>query len=490
MFSQATLLLALASSAAAHMIMEYPVPYGKATLNSSPLAPGDYPCKQRTGVYDVTEMNQWNAGETKTISFIGSAVHGGGSCQFSLTTDPKPSESSQWKVIQSVIGGCPSNVTGNITPANPDGHGAATFPVQMPKDIPDGQYTFAWTWLNKVGNREFYMNCAPVQVGNGASKASKASTKSVFAALSSLPDMFVANVPDTSCSTAEGEDFAYPNPGKNVITSAEATPGSKISGAGCSTMTKMGAGKGQLGSPQPGASKPSPSSAPGYGAPAASKAPAYGAPVASSTPVYGAPVASSSPAPTAPSASTAPTYGAPPANSPPAYAAPPANSPPASNGPTYDGAPPASSEPTYDDAPPASSEPTYDGAPPASGGIFAPGAAPAAPAPATPSTPAAEPNAPAPKPSSAPQQPQQPDNSSSTPSAPAGNADCTPCQTEGSVVCMGGNMFGLCNHGCAVPQALARGMSCSAGAVVASTRRSLKFPRGHLHRRHGASHFI
>ncbi|KAG9376342.1 hypothetical protein A1F94_012889 [Pyrenophora tritici-repentis] len=393
MFSQATLLLALATSAAAHMIMEYPVPYGKATLNSSPLAPGDYPCKQRTGVYDVTEMNQWNAGETKTISFIGSAVHGGGSCQFSLTTDPKPSESSQWKVIQSVIGGCPSNVTGNITPADPDGHGAATFPVQMPKDIPDGQYTFAWTWLNKVGNREFYMNCAPVQVGNGASKAS---TKSVSTALSSLPDMFVANVPDTSCSTAEGEDFEYPNPGKNVITSAEATPGSKISGAGCSTMTKMGAGKGQLGSPQAPASNPSPSSAPSYGAPVASIAPAPG---------YGAPVASSAPAP---AASSPPAYAAPPASSPPAYAAPPVNSPP-----TYGGAPPASSGPTY-------------GAPP----------------------------------------------------------------TEGAVVCMGGNMFGLCNHGCAVPQALANGMSCSGGVVVASTKRSLKFPRGHLHRRHGASHLI
>jgi len=436
MFSQATLLLALASSAAAHMIMEYPVPYGKATLNSSPLAPGDYPCKQRTGVYDITEMNQWNAGETKTISFIGSAVHGGGSCQFSLTTDPKPSESSQWKVIQSVIGGCPSNVTGNITPANPDGHGAATFPVQMPKDIPDGQYTFAWTWLNKVGNREFYMNCAPVQVGSGASKAS---TKSVSTALSTLPDMFVANVPDTSCSTAEGEDFEYPNPGNNVITSPEATPGSKISGAGCSTMTKMGAGNGQLGSPQPGSSQPSPSSAPSYGAPAASSAPAYAAPPVSSAPAYAAP-----------SASSAPAYAAPPASSAPAYAAPPASG----------------------------------------GGVFAPGAAPAPAAPATPSTPVAAPNAPASKPSSAPQQPQVPDNSSSTPSAPAGNADCTPCQTEGAVVCMDGNMFGLCNHGCAVPQALAKGMSCSAGVVVASTRRSLKFPRGHLHRRHGASHLI
>ncbi|KAA8618212.1 lytic polysaccharide monooxygenase [Pyrenophora tritici-repentis] len=419
MFSQATLLLALAASATAHMTILNPVPFGKATLNSSPLAPGDFPCKQRAGVYDITEMNQWDAGTTQVVSFQGSAVHGGGSCQFSLTTDAEPTEKSQWKVIQSVIGGCPSNVSANL-PEAPSGTGAATFPVKMPEDMPDGRYTFAWTWLNKVGNREFYMNCAPVQVGSGSSKAS---TKSVSAALSSLPDMFVANLPDTSCSTAENEDFEYPNPGKNVVTGFQATPGSKISGVGCSTMTKMGAGSGQLGSPQAPASKPTPSSAPGYGAPVASSAPA-------------------------PAASSPPAYAAPPASSPPAYAAPPANSPP-----TYGGAPPASSGPTY-------------GAPPV-GGVFAPGAAPAPAAPATPSTPAAAPDAPASKPS-----------------------NCTPCQTEGAVVCMGGNMFGLCNHGCAVPQALANGMSCSGGVVVASTKRSLKFPRGHLHRRHGASHLI
>jgi hypothetical protein len=251
MFSQATLLLALAASATAHMIMENPVPFGKASLNSSPLAPGDFPCKQRSGVYDVTQMNQWNAGETQVINFMGSAVHGGGSCQFSITTDPEPTDKSQWKVIQSVIGGCPSNVSGNL-PEDAEGHSAATFPVTMPSDIPDGRYTFAWTWLNKVGNREFYMNCAPVQVGSGSGSAS---TQSVSAALSALPDMFVANLPDTSCSTTAYEDFNYPDPGQNVVEGNGASLGDTLTGAGCSTMTKMGAGNGQLGTPtQPEAS--------------------------------------------------------------------------------------------------------------------------------------------------------------------------------------------------------------------------------------------
>lgn len=329
MFSQASLVLALAASAAAHMTLKYPVPYGKASLNSSPLAPGDFPCKQRSGVYDVTQMNQWNAGETKTIAFTGSAVHGGGSCQFSLTTDSKPTAQSQWKVIQSVVGGCPSNVTGNL-PDAPQGDGAATFPVTMPSNIPDGQYSFAWTWINKVGNREFYMNCAPVQVGSGSGSAS---TASVAQALGSLPDMFVANLPATECSTKENEDFNYPNPGQALIEGNGASLGDTLTGAGCTKQNAMGAGSGQLGTPSEGtpatpsqgtpvqsskaASQPAASSAPAYSAPAQSKVPtnpggvfapgASSAPAAVPTPVPSAPVAKpSTPAVAQPTPTAAP----------------------------------------------------------------------------------------------------------------------------------------------------------------------------------------
>lgn len=416
MFSKAAFLLALASSATAHMILEYPVPFGKSSLNSSPLAPGDYPCKQRSGVYDITEMNQWNAGETKTISFIGSAVHGGGSCQFSLTTDPEPSESSQWKVIHSVVGGCPSNVSANLEP-NPDGHGAATFPVSMPKDIPDGQYTFAWTWLNKIGNREFYMNCAPVQVGSG----SKASTASVAQALSSLPDMFVANLPDTSCSTTEGEDFNYPNPGQSIVEGNGASLGDTVNGAGCASMTKMGAGNGQIGTPTEPTGAPSP---PAGTYPAETSA-------AATVPSYGTPVESAIPSNPggvfAPGASAAPEE---PSNAYPTAAQPTAAQPTS----------PAAAQPT-------AAQPTYGKDPNNS-------------------------------------------NNGNTPSTPSSDGQCTPCTNDGAVVCIGSNQFGLCNRGCAVAQDLAAGMSCSAGVVVStaslSAKRSPKFPRAHLHRRHGS----
>merc|ERR1712137_363587 len=161
---------------------------------------------------------------------------------------------------------------------------------------------------------------------------------------------------------------------------------------------------------------------------------------------------------------------------------------------------PEASAPVYSQAPAATSG--YGALPSNGGGVFAPGAssAPAVSAPAA-STPAAEPTAPtyatpteiASAPSSAPEQPaysaapETPDNSS--PSTP-GDADCTPCDNDGAVVCIGTNQFGLCNRGCAVAQPLAYGMSCSGGAVVASAKRSLQFPRAHLHRRHGSSHFV
>ena len=360
MFSKASALLALAASASAHMTLLNPTPFGNATLTKNPLEPADWPCKQRAGVYDITEMNQWDAGQTQEVSFLGSAVHGGGSCQFSITTDAEPTEKSQWKVIHSVMGGCPSNAAGNL--ADSDIHGSASFPVTMPKDVPDGRYTFAWTWFNKVGNREFYMNCAPVQVGSGET----ASTESVSAALGALPDMFVANLPATQCATKEGEDFQFPNPGQSVTTGAGAALGDAFSiDNGCAAMEKMGAGAGQLGSPSGGASASAPaatqpaatSAAPGYSAaPVSSAAPAYSAAPVASEPAYSAaPVASSTGVPGlfAPGASSAPAATAPAATKPAASAA-----PVASAAPIASAAPVAPSTPASTDCTPC----TNDGA--------------------------------------------------------------------------------------------------------------------------------
>lgn len=103
-------------------------------------------------------MNNMAVGETQALSFIGGATHGGGSCQVSVTTDKQPTTKSEWKVIHSIIGGCPSNATGNLSD-DADGTDASVFEFSMPKGMANGEYSLAWTWFNKIGNREMYMVC-------------------------------------------------------------------------------------------------------------------------------------------------------------------------------------------------------------------------------------------------------------------------------------------------------------------------------------------
>jgi len=110
----------------------------------------------------------------------------------------------------------------------------------MPKGMPNGQYTLAWTWFNKLGNREFYMNCAPITVTGGASDTS---------VMEKLPDMFVANL-DGTCTVPAGTEFVFPNPGDSVErpSLSVADYGTVFDGPGCASQTKMGAGAGTLGS--------------------------------------------------------------------------------------------------------------------------------------------------------------------------------------------------------------------------------------------------
>ncbi|KAK3679844.1 hypothetical protein LTR78_000220 [Recurvomyces mirabilis] len=268
--------LGMLATTTAHMVIHEPVPYGKSTLLNGPLADdgSDFPCKQRPGVYDITSMNTLQVGVPNTLSFMGGATHSGGSCQVSVSLDKEPTKDSQWKVIHSIIGGCPSNVTGNLI-EDASSLAASVFSYQIPKGMPNGQYTLAWTWFNKVGNREMYMNCAPITVTGGADN------NDVF---SKLPDMFVINIPSGQCATVEGEDFVFPSPGDSVETPFSTALGSKTVGSGCAAVTGKGAGSGVASAPASAASG-GPAS---YGSGASSAA--MTAPVQASTaPAYSAP---------------------------------------------------------------------------------------------------------------------------------------------------------------------------------------------------------
>jgi hypothetical protein len=153
----------------------------------------DFPCK---GFVDGPASANWAAGSQQKTVVHGSAVHGGGSCQVSLSYD----KGATFKVMKTWLGECPIAAEGNL-PAEQD----MGLEFTVPADAPAGEALFAWTWFNQVGNREMYMNCATVTITGGSGGAG----------LSALPDMFVANV-GNGCATAEGSPVDIPNPGADV----------------------------------------------------------------------------------------------------------------------------------------------------------------------------------------------------------------------------------------------------------------------------------
>ncbi|KAL9045020.1 MAG: hypothetical protein Q9214_001885 [Letrouitia sp. 1 TL-2023] len=255
------------------MKLSQPTPYGASSLNNSPLAAdgSDFPCKQRSGVYDAEGANNiMPIGSTQKLKFLGGATHGGGSCQIALTKDLEPTKDSQWMVIQSIVGGCPSAAAGNLND-NAASTGASEFPYTIPQGIAAGKYTLAWTWFNKIGNREMYMNCAPVTVTGGSKRrdvneTEQYTTDEVFAKRENkFPNLFKANI-GNGCTTADSEDLQFPNPGESV------------SKAGAGSASGSGSGSPSAAAPSPAAT--SVIAIPPEGAPGSS-APSAAAPVAS-----------------------------------------------------------------------------------------------------------------------------------------------------------------------------------------------------------------
>ncbi|KAK4110640.1 lytic polysaccharide monooxygenase [Canariomyces notabilis] len=208
-----------------HMIMRTPTPYTSPQANSSPLDPSgsDFPCKAGAGAQYAGTATPMEKGSKQTLSFTGSATHGGGSCQVSITYDNPPTKQSKWKVIHSIQGGCPARNTAGNLGNDPTMEAPDKYEFAIPQDIPSGNATLAWTWFNKVGNREMYMNCSPIDiVGSEGSEA----------ALAGLPDMMVANIAGTDCTTKEGVDIKFPNPGSSVETNSGAALGSPTGNCG------------------------------------------------------------------------------------------------------------------------------------------------------------------------------------------------------------------------------------------------------------------
>jgi hypothetical protein len=215
-FASFVTLAALAAPALAHIEMKNPPPlrssfnpqYKDGPIQDTYTNPlnkegSDFPCK---GFHtDVPSMSHAvatiNAGSNFTVDLAGSAVHGGGSCQFSVSYDG----AKTFGVIHSIVGNCPTE--------------GASYQVPVPADLPSGKdIIFAWTWFNHIGNREMYMNCAAVDVLGTNTGALE------------LPQMFEANHFGASeCTTPEGVDvdFAAPQP-NNCPADKLVTPDKKV----------------------------------------------------------------------------------------------------------------------------------------------------------------------------------------------------------------------------------------------------------------------
>ena len=294
-----TALVASASVARAHVILENPKPFKFLEYGpTNPLDPdgSNFPCKKREGqTLEVDgERTRMVVGEQQLLTFSGRAVHGGGSCQLAVTADAQPTKESRWMVIHSIEGGCPArNQKGNLEGPNED-----EYHFVIPEDLPvSGDATLSWTWSNKIsGSTELYQNCAPITIvgtkgdaaGGKRMSGPERHRREVSERISKradFPELFLANLGDLTggCTTQEALTqqlaIAYPNPGSSV----EHPEGTE------NLFKQPCDGNPRAGDVSPGA--------PGSGnsAPPASSSPSEPAPATSTTPVA---TSAPSPAPT------------------------------------------------------------------------------------------------------------------------------------------------------------------------------------------------
>ena len=223
------LLLAL-PPALCHVQMTWPAPlrskYNPSTPNNlidysiaSPLSASgsNFPCKGYHNDPDQLPSAHYTAGSTYNVTLLGEATHGGGSCQLSLSYD----KGQTFRVIKSMIGGCPKTLTYDFT---------------VPSYAPSGEALFAWTWQNKVGNREFYMDCAVVQIDSADGGQQK--RQDSHDTMDGLPGIWKAAMKSVnSCETVEGENPVYPHPGSDVVYGDGMDSSSSATGGDCDGMS-------------------------------------------------------------------------------------------------------------------------------------------------------------------------------------------------------------------------------------------------------------
>ncbi|KAH6656219.1 hypothetical protein BKA67DRAFT_671955 [Truncatella angustata] len=219
----------LITSTDAHVVLENPRPFKPAEDGpSNPVTQATFPCKAPAGTRlqidgAPTEMA---IGDDQLLTFQGKAVHGGGSCQISLTSDIdhefQPRKDARFFVIHSIESGCPArNQAGNLEGPNTD-----KYYFRIPAGVDPGKYVLSWSWVPRIGGGpEFYQNCAPIIVSPATTTQRQTLSERREVSLAKrkdFPDLFMADLGDLTggCTHTEGLKaqlpIAYPNPGESV----------------------------------------------------------------------------------------------------------------------------------------------------------------------------------------------------------------------------------------------------------------------------------
>jgi ribosomal protein S15P/S13E len=106
-----------------------------------------FPCKGFPVGPPTTTYNS----NSISVTLEGTAIHGGGHCQFGVSYDNK-----NFLVLKTVLNSCLLD--------------SMSYTFTLPDKAPGGNLTVFWTWINRIGNREYYMECADVTVNNGILK--------------------------------------------------------------------------------------------------------------------------------------------------------------------------------------------------------------------------------------------------------------------------------------------------------------------------------
>ncbi|ORX66639.1 hypothetical protein DL89DRAFT_65774 [Linderina pennispora] len=179
LLKSATALLTLATAVLGHMEITYPCPrYSPRCATRPTLPPGqsfDYNlnvpagsngninspiCHHDTPWPQANEV--WTAGETVSVKFnAGGATHSGGHCEFSVSYDG----GQTFVVLYQRLRYC----FFTSAPSQGGTDSVRTYTFNLPATLPGApRVTFLWSWVNAVGNREFYSNCADVAIKGAA----------------------------------------------------------------------------------------------------------------------------------------------------------------------------------------------------------------------------------------------------------------------------------------------------------------------------------